>query len=98
MILLYLTLERFHNRIHHLNCPKSCCAEVVYTIDARKLKSKSERHDKFLSPVSDQLIICLRFIFNKIIFLLARLWDKSEVLNATKEHLIIFKSQVSIVI
>lgn len=38
-----LPSERFHNRIHLPECPKSCRAEVVYTVDVRKLKEKSGR-------------------------------------------------------
>ena len=90
-----LPSERFHIRIHRPKCPKSCRAEVVYSVDVRKLKLKSGRHDHLLSPVPDQLIICLRFIFNKIIIPLARAWVEQEVLSAVKEHLVIFKPRVS---
>ena len=93
-----LPSERFHSRIHSPNCPKSCRAEVVYTVDVRKLKSKCGRHEMFWSLAPEQLMICPRFIFDEIILPLARAWVEKEVLDAIKQHLVIFKPQVSSVL
>lgn len=48
--------------------------------------------------VLEQLIIRLRSIFMEIILPLARAWNEPEVLHKIKQHLVIFKPKVSIVL
>lgn len=39
-----LPSRSFHDKIHLDDCPKSCRAEIVYTVDVRNLKLTSGRH------------------------------------------------------
>jgi hypothetical protein len=40
-----LPSARFHQRIHMPDCPKACRAEVVYTVDIRKLRTPTGRYE-----------------------------------------------------
>jgi hypothetical protein len=93
-----LPSERFHGRITSVDdCPTSCRAELVYSIDVRALKDQSGSYvvsvHRFPSVRCD-LNAKFSSIFKDIILELARAWSKREIRGAIKNYLVVLKPEV----
>ena len=94
-----LASERHHGRITSVeDCPSTCHAELVYSIDVRALKDPS---GLCVILFSIQTISRLtpqdchsRSIFCNIILKLARAWSKEEIRGAIKNCLLVLKPEV----
>ena len=91
-------MKQFHNKISLEDCPTSLCAEFVYSVDIRALKTTSRMHVPSLLSNSLHFAYFLShsFIFNNIILPLARFWKLIDVCNTIKDYLIVLKPDVSV--
>ena len=88
-----LPAETFQKRINGSECPTSCRAEIVYTVDVSNLKHQDGRcvTPKIFHAHDSQTH---RYIFNHIVVPLSRIWKEKGVLDNFKEHLVIIKPMV----
>jgi hypothetical protein len=96
-----LPADRFHRRLHKNHdihdCPSSCRAELVYSIDVRALKDPSGSYvpqnisllssSSLYNPLSSS-------IYSDIIYPLAHAWSQPDIRSAVKDHLVVFKPKV----
>ena len=92
-----LPADRFHRRIHDVDdCPSSCRAELVYSVDVRALKVPSGSYvfPHLLISSSHHSCLLSSSIYDNIIYPLAHAWSQPDIRSAIKDHLVVFKPQV----
>jgi len=91
-----LPSDHFKSHIDITNCPSSCRAELVYSVDVRALTNPTGRYASLhFSLHSLPLIPFFSFIFNNIIAPLANTWNDEDILNTIKLYLLVLSPQVS---
>jgi hypothetical protein len=97
-----LPSERFHSKISLEDCPTSCRAEIVYSVDVRALKNRSGTHVvSFFFQLAFVLLWyarSYRSIFKDIVLPLARCWSLGGVRKAITEHLLVLKPEVRVTV
>jgi hypothetical protein len=98
-----LPSERFHSRINSIgDCPNSCRAELVYSVDVRALNIRSGSYvfvppslvHVSYPPISGVAIPPSSSIYNEIIHPLAKAWSEPEIRSGIKDYLVMFKPNV----
>lgn len=94
---LCLPSERFGCRINQEDCPTSCRAELVYSVDVRALKEPSGSYVVF-RPVPLTYFVLLfpsySAIYKDVILPLARAWNLGRIRNSVNDHLVVLKPEV----
>ena len=93
-----LPLKQFHDKISLEDCPISLCAEFIYFIDIRALKTTFRMHVPSLlsNSLHFTYFLSYSFIFNNIILPLAKSWKLIDIHNTIKDYLIVLKLDVSV--
>lgn len=92
---LCLPSERFGSRINQEDCPTSCRAEIVYSVDVGALKEPSGSYVVFqLLSLISSYFSSYSAIYKDVILPLARAWNSDQIRNSVKDHLVILKPKV----
>jgi hypothetical protein len=90
-----LPSHRFQKHIDVDDCPSSCRAELVYSVDIRALRHPTGRFVypySFLLPPSS--LFSVRSIFNDIISPLANAWKHEDIIEVVQNYLLILTPDV----
>ena len=93
-----LPSRRFKSNIAIKDCPSSCRAELVYSVDVRALSHPTGRSVQLLFSISHPFPshpFLLRSIFNDIISPLANAWNDDDIIDTIKHYLLVLTPDVS---